>query len=200
MVEFSIGSKKDFVVTSIRRGRVNDIRETVVDDVPEVLGDPLAWIPRLGSVTPLEWDAAYGLGDDPADEYLEWFLVAVDVDNLPTLESVRALSIWWRPQAWRSIGTDSGPVQTMVHDTIDFFNPETYSFQETADFTQRYAVCVVINSDQDQSDMRTVGVLTYQETLIQRVFGSDNWTFEDPDNSEFGAEWGDDASCDASSS
>ncbi len=174
MVEFTI-PKKSKVVTSIKRGRINDVDETVVADVPEILGDPLAWLPRLGTITPLEWDAAYGLVDLPSDEFPEWHLINTDVDNLPVLESVRARAIWSRPQQWRETGTPAQILQTLTTDRIDFLNPESYSFTEMADFTQRLAMCVLINSNA-ASRMRTMGVLTYQESVIQRVFGNDNWT------------------------
>ncbi len=199
MVEFSQGSKKDFAVVSTKRGRVSDVAKTLDANVVNIIGDPLAWIPRLGSVTPLEFDLFFGLGDDPTDEYIEWWLESMDIDNLPTVDSARARSLWTAVQQWRSIGTDSGPVQTMEHAEVDFFNPQTYSFEETADFTQRNAVVLACYSNLAAASQQS-GVLTYAETLIQRVFGSDNWTFEDPDNSEFGQDWGDDASCDSSSS
>ncbi len=190
MVEFTI-PKDSFVVSSIRRGRITDISETGTTNTPEVLGDPLAWIQPLSTITPLEWDCTYGLSDDPLDELAEWMLAAVDIEAVPTLTSVRALSIWWRAQQWRSIGTDSGPVQTLTQDSVDFLNPESYNYLQMAGFTQRYAVCCLIVGSV-ASDFRTVGVLTYQEDLIQRVFGGDGWTFEDPDHSEFGDEWGND--------
>ncbi len=199
MVEFTTGSKKDFMVTSVKRGRINDIDEVVATGIPEVLGDPLAWLPRLGSITPLELDVHYGLQDQPGDELPEVHVVLVDVDNLPTIESVRARAIWSGVQNWRTIGTIGQLIQTLSHAEVDWFNPETYSMTEFASFTQRLAVCFLIHSN-TTSRFIAMGVMAYSETIIQRVFGSDNWTFEDPDNSEFGQDWGDDASCDSSSS
>jgi len=193
MAEFTI-PKKSFVVTSIKRGRIDDLSLSVSTNVVTIMGNPLAHLPRLGTITPLEFDSHYGVGSDPTDSTSEWWLVMVDIDNLPTRESVRALSIWNALQNWRSIGTDSGPTQTVTHAEVDFLNTQSYSFTEMADFTQRMAVCLLGLSNGSIA-MLQVGVLTYAETIIQRVFGSDNWTFElDPWGSEFGDEWGNDMS------
>ncbi len=181
MVQYTIPSKS-FEVTSIKRARPDDIDETLAQNVPEIIGSPLAFIPRLGAISPQELDFGYGVVDQPGTEFIEWFLVLVDVDNLPTLASIRARSVWWRAQQWRTIGTDNGPIQTMTQDRIDFLNSETYTFSEVADFTQRLALCAICNTDASSARIRVLGVLTYSETVIQRVFGSDNWT----DNEEFG--------------
>jgi len=198
MVEFTTGSSKDFEVISTKRERIFDT-EAIAQNVPEVLAEPLAWLPRLGTITPVEWDVTYGLGTAPSAVRLEWYLLMVDVDNLPFIGSIRDRAIWGTMQRWRLVGTDAGPIQTLQHQEVDFFNPETYNMTEMAAFTQRLAVVVIAHTDQNQT-VDCYGVLTYIETVIQRVFGSDNWTFEDPDDSEFGQDWGEDASCDSSSS
>lgn len=198
MVDFTIGSAKDFIVTSIKRGRIDVIQQSI--GTPEIVGDPIAWLPRLGSITPLEWDVWFGQEADPTDLMLELCLLLADVDNLPIMASVKARSIWMALQIWRSIGTDAGPIQTANHDNIDFLNPQTYTMTEMASFTQRLALMVIADDRGGTFQLSMLGVLTYQEDVIQRVFGSDNWTFDDPDGSEFADEWGEDASCDSSSS
>ncbi len=175
MVEFTI-PKQSKVIVSIKRGRPSDIDETLAQNVAEILGDPIAWLPRLGTITPLEIDFTYGVVDAPGTEFIEWFLLNCDVDNIPAIESIRARSLWWRAQQWRSIGTDAGPVQTLTRDDIDLLNPESYSFTEVADFTQRQALCVISHTDASSARVRILGVVTYQETIIQRRFGNDNWT------------------------
>lgn len=179
------------MITSIKRSRIFSFNEDVGS--LEILDGPLAWVPRLGSITPLHWICDYGLRDDPVDEFVEWILLMCDVDNLPTIDSCRARALWHRAQNWRSIGTDSGPIQTMTKDDVDWLNPETYGTTEFADFTQRLAMVVVVEDTSATSTVNVLGVLTYREDLIQRVFGNDNWTFNDPDDSEFGQDWGMDA-------
>ncbi len=200
MVDYTKGSKKDFEVNSIKRGRVSVFGESVAQNTPEILGDVLAWLPRLGTITPLEWDAFFGDGGDVTNDVLEWHLLLLDIDNLPTIASIRARALWQALQRWRDFGTAGNEAMVTSKAEVDWLNPEAYTFTEFASFTQRLAMAVIGNSQGNTISMDCIGVLTYMETVIQRVFGSDNWTFEDPDHSEFGAEWGDDMSCDASSS
>lgn len=193
MVEWTI-PKKSFVVTSVKRARIRKFSEQLVTiDAPQIIDVPLAPIPRMGSVTPLEWDASFGLNDSTYSSVaIEFYLTMIDRDNIPTSASVSARSIWGRYQRWRSVGTDAGPIMTTTDDVIDFLNPEGYTPSEFASFTQRLALCAIGISNTANIGIDMVATLTYQETVIQRVFGNDNWTFSDPLDSEFGQEWGDD--------
>ncbi len=149
----------------------------------EVIGDPIAWLPRLATLTPLEWDVTWGLFADPSDVLAEFHLLMADVDNIPDITSAAALAIWSDAQNWRSLGTPGQVVQTLQTALVDFLNPQSYTFTELAGFTQRQAIVIIGDDQNGTASVMVLGVLTYQLDVIQRIFGSDSWTFtmDDPE-------------------
>lgn len=171
------GSK---VITSVKRTAIRESVAVAASTSVVVLLKTMIWIPRLGIVTPLEWDVSYGVTTPiTADETMEWFLTLVDIDNLPLIAGAADRAIWSAAQAWTR-DTDVGKRQMLTREIQDFFNPASFSFTERADFTQRLGVALLALSSNAETFF-TVGVITYQEELIQRKWGGDNATFDRDD-------------------
>lgn len=189
MVEFTIPTKS-FVVNSIKKGRIS-VTGTVVTNLVN-MGN-LAFLPRLGAITPLEWDVTYGINGYPGtDRGIEWALILVDIDNLPLIDGIRSRAIWQRMQRWEAVGTDSGPIQTLTMENKVFFNPTAFTTTEFAGFSQRLALAVMGNArDGGAASADCIGTLTYAEALIQRVFGNDNATWEGDEKNSEGLFWED---------
>ncbi len=168
------GSK---LITSIKRKSVRLINQ--VPDASVITNlSTMAWVPRLGSITPLEWDVSLGLTDVQISSRVNFFLVLVDVDNLPLITGAADRAIWSFAQFW-DVLTAVGTHQTLSREVQDFFNPASFSFTERADFTQRLGIALLLHSVNKSHD--AIGVLTFQETLIQRKWGGDNSTFDRDD-------------------
>lgn len=127
----------------------------------------------LSSITPVELDISYGLADDPTDEKPEWYLAAVDRDNVPDQNAMRRIAAWQTVQVWRSLGTPGQVVQTITRENADFFRPKTWLNELVGDRQRRVFICIVSSSD-TTSALRAQGVITFVENIIQRTFGSDN--------------------------
>ncbi len=179
--------KETFTVTSIKRQGFRDIAAGISATTVTLIAD-LIWIPRLGTVTPLEFDISYGVsGVVTAGTRMEWWLALVDINNLPGVEGLLTRAIWYAAQFWQ-FGDATGINQMLSRDLVDFFNPQSYTYGEVADFTQRSAISVIGRQSSNKTT-DAVGVITWQEVLIQRVFGGDSATFDDSD-----AKWVDDFS------
>ncbi len=170
---------KSFVVTSTKRKSFRVISQSVTVATSPFLLQILAWIPHLGTVTPLEFDISYGPNVLSATTRSEYYVAMVDIDNLPTVAGVANRAIWGSMVNWVST-TQVGINQSLSRDVADFFNPASFSYSELADFTQRSAVCFLV-AVSGTVTIHGVGVLTWQEDLIQRVFGGDSATFDDSD-------------------
>lgn len=121
----------------------------------------------------MELDISYGIGDDPGDENPEWFLAAVDRDNIPDAPAMRRIASWQAAQNWRSIGTDAGPVQTLTRENAEFFRPKEWLNRLVGDRQRRIWIAIVFNSDV-QTLFHQQGVITFVESLLQRTYGDDN--------------------------
>ncbi len=171
MPTFSESTKQAFIVQSVRHQMLHHNAALGAGTTVTLL-DQFAWVPRMGSVTPVEVDITYGISDDPSDEIVEFFIESVDIDNLPNIAALRETAIWAAAQAWRSIGTDAGPTQTLSRETNDIFHPATFIFDEVAGYTQRQAVALLAHST-TTSTLFVLAKLTWLETVVQRVWGSD---------------------------
>jgi len=178
MPEFDVPAKS-FTVTSIKRKGFTEAGFAMSSGVITLL-ERLIWVPRLGTVTPLEFDVSYGLNANvTAALRMQWFLVMVDVDNLPSLEAVAERSIWNSFQHYQFYSS-VGILQSMDRDLADFFNPSSFSYTEVANFTTRSAIALVAEEGGTKS-INFSGVIVWQEVLIQRVFGGDSATFDESD-------------------
>jgi len=173
MPEFSPSTKKAFIVVSQRLKGFRVAVTITTADTTELL-ETVIQIPRLGSVRPTEMDISYGVSDDPSSARWECFLADVDPVNLPDVSALRQRSIWQVVQAWRDQGGANlgNPIQTMERDTVDWWNGRTF-VQRSAEFhAQRGVSLVAISNVQDSIIVQ--GVIYWEETLIQRVWGDDN--------------------------
>ncbi len=168
------GSK---VIISIKRHSWRHIDFNVVAANAIELMDTGLWIPRLGTITPLELDMSYGPASLAASTRTDWYWVLVDVDNLPLIQGASDRAIWSALYEWVVLSA-VGAAQIMSREIQDFFNPASFNFTERADFTQRLALALVFQSTSSAVDVQSVGVFTYEETLIQRKWGGDNSTFD----------------------
>ncbi len=171
MPAYNDSTKKAFLVQSVKR-KMLYYNDTVTFQTVTNMGI-FGWIPRFGTVTPIELDISYGLSDDPTDEVLEFYCNSVDVDNLPDVTSLRFNSFWGALQQWRAVGTPANVIQTMTREVQDFLNPPTFAFTELAGFTQRQGVSLITYCG-SSSDVLVLAVLTYLETVLQRVWGDDD--------------------------
>ncbi len=187
MAEFQRIPDKSFTVTSIKRQGFRDIAAGISATTVTLIRD-LIWIPRLGTVTPLEFDVSYGIsGIVTAGTRMEWWLALVDINNLPGVEGLVTRAIWYAGQFWQ-FDTAVGITQMLSRDLVDFFNPASFTYSELADFTQRSAIALIGRQSSNKTT-DAVGVITWEEVLIQRVFGGDSATFDESD-----AVWVDDFS------
>ncbi len=178
MARFTIpkGSK---VISSIKRKSFRASAVGLTASQLENLAD-IIWVPRLGTITPLEFDMSYGRFDVPSAGtvvQIEWMLTLVDVDNLPQAIGARDRAIWFAAQLW-VCATAVGFVDMMKREIQDFFNPASFSFTEVADYTQRLVVSLLTFTGSADVDVSAMGVMTFQEDLIQRKWGGDNSTFD----------------------
>jgi len=170
MPEMSRSTKKQFVVISNRDQAFRSTLTLASTNVPQI-AQIVAWLPRLGTITPVEMDITYGMTDDPNDgEGPEFFFALVDVDNIPDIASLRSNSLWTRAQRWQILSS-VGFAQMLNHDVIDWFNPKTYNYSEVNGFTRRTALCVLVSSN-NTSSIVVQGSVTWVETLTQRVWSS----------------------------
>lgn len=168
-----------FVVTYLKRKGFR-ISTSVSANVLTAL-QALIWVPRLGTVTPLELDMSYGVTSAvTANALFEWYLVLVDIDNLPTQDGAFTRAIWSSAQAW-TVDSAVNKRQMLNREVNDMFNPASFSFTEMADFTQRLAISLLAIFTTIETTFN-LGVITWQEQLIQRVFGSDSATFNESDS------------------
>lgn len=176
MVDFFI-PRKSKVIISIKRHRIRSIAQGLVTTVPEILDLGVA-IPRLGTITPLEWDVSWGVtGIITQSIRYEIYMTLIDIDNLPQIAGIADRAIWSSAQFWQ-FNTGVGITQMLQREIQDFFNPASFTFTERADFTQRLSLAIIGLITNANEGVDTVGVLTYQEELIQRVFGNDNASYE----------------------
>ncbi len=174
MAEYTIpkGSK---VITSIKRNSHRILGLSVTANTVASV-QVTVFIPRLGTITPLEWDVSFGPTSFSVSRLLEWYLTLVDVDNLPLISGVSSRAIWSTLQKWLVLSA-VGFGQIMTREIQDFFNPASFNFTEVADYTQRLGLVLLCICDSSIT-VDSVGVLTYREDLVQRKFGGDNTTFE----------------------
>ncbi len=172
---------ENFVVSYIKRKSFRVIAESVGVSASPVVLVEVAWIPRLGTITPLELDITYGTTDPDVTSTMEFYLALVDISNVPLIESVAERSIWGAMVNW-VVHDLTGVIQTMMRDTADFFNPASFSYSELADFTQRSVLALLANTEVNTQEATVIGVCYFQVDLLQRVFGSDSATFNDSDS------------------
>lgn len=135
----------------------------------------------LATVFPVELDITYGLTDDPTSgEEIELFLMVSDEGSFPPLASARTRSWWSTFQHWRALSTGTGinTFRTDDHQILDFFNPNGFENITLDTRRIRHIFHIGYGADQAQtSDIKIMGIVVWQEILIQRMFGNDNWTF-----------------------
>lgn len=125
---------------------------------------------KLTQVSPI-----YGLRDDPTDERVDFAILLADPDSLPNLDVVKA--DWADRIEWRSIGTDSGPVE-IVHSPSDQEVDVTYSI--TADDDASVVCAIVIGST--TSSVQFIGVATFEVEYRQATYNnSENVSQEEAD-------------------
>ncbi len=170
-----------FVVSYVKRKSFRVIGQSVGVSASPVVLVEVAWIPRLGTITPLELDITYGTADPDVTSTMEFYMTLVDVNNLPLIEAVAERSIWGTMVNW-VVHDLTGVIQTMMRDTADFFHPASFSYSELADFTQRSVVAILANTEVNTQEATVIGVCYFAVDLIQRVFGSDSATFNESDS------------------
>ncbi len=171
---------ESFVVTATRREVIRLLDHSVTADTVTNL-NMMAWIPRLGTITPLEWDVSWGItGSIAANQRIELYLTLVDVNNLPTIVGASDRAIWGVMQFYR-FSTNIGVQKRLMREIQDFFRPTSFTFREVVDFTQRSGIALIAHLG-STINIDVVGVLTYEMTMIQRVFGSDSATFNNSDS------------------
>jgi len=107
-------------------------------------------VTRDFTVKLVEVDATFGVRDDPTDEEIMFMIGLADPANLPTtFTTLPFWSDWIKVQRWRSIGTDSGPIQTMQqHETEDI--QVTYAV-ESNDAFRSSTIVATVRSDTTSS-------------------------------------------------
>lgn len=134
-------------------------------------------IPRHTDLKPVWLSIFFGLFDDPASEVPEVYLDAVDPGNLPTLVGLRESCSWIGMQAWRSIGTDAGPVNTMSRDSLMIVDPlsgEAPIYSNRGNRTINYALCVLASSDVS-SNIIAAGSVMVEITIDRRIWPGPDW-------------------------
>ncbi len=175
MVQFTI-PKGSFVVTSIKRTSFRVLAQAISQNTPTIVVQ-LAWLQRLSTLTPLELDMSYGPSSLPGGQPNEWYMGLVDIDNLPSIEGLADRAIWSAAALW-VVTSSVGINQALKRETADFFNPASFTVTEVADFTTRMLIALMNHSGAGSPPtVNAIGVLTYQEDVVQRVFPSDDWTF-----------------------
>ncbi len=147
---------------------------------PEVI-TVIRRIPRHTDLKPKQMQIWFGIQDDPSDEVIEYYLNAVDPQNVPSRGFLREQSAWLGVQAWRSIGTDSGPIQTAERDELEFPRAPTYS--NRTDRTQSLSLCILARSTVS-SVVIVAGSIEVEITIDRRIWPGEDW----PEDIEF-EEW-----------
>jgi len=70
-------------------------------------------ITRNLSARMVDIDVVYGLSDDPTDEEVRFLIGLANPTVLPQSDTT-LWSDWFKEHEWRSIGTDSGPIQLIT--------------------------------------------------------------------------------------
>jgi len=180
MVDFT-ETKKEKTIVSIKRARFTNFAHTVSANL--TIMSRLAYIPFHGSLSVLEFDIHYGIADgDEIPNLHEFCLVMADPEALPDINGIRARKLWSGMQRWLNLGgINSNPTMVTSKEQMEFWNPISYSERQRGAFTQRQAILLVVNSSVNMT-VDAIGVMTYQEILIQREFPNDNATCEHADS------------------
>lgn len=105
----------------------------VISGSTHTIARRLVEITRDLSARMINVDVAFGLRDDPVDEEILFMIGLADPDALPGpgagLAGLAFWADWLKEQAWRSIGTDSGPIDVAtnwesVDVKVDYANPD----------------------------------------------------------------------------
>lgn len=120
-----------------------------------------------------EIDVSFGIKDDPTDEIVEWYIGTTTVDNLPAKSSIQNVADWYARQVWRSIGTDSGPVQTFERQHVENLIPKVVSNMELSRRRESMGICLTIWANTG-SGVHASGHISFQEALVQRNWRSDS--------------------------
>lgn len=141
----------------------------------------LSRILPLSMSNPLQIQIWWGLGQAPADgDEFELHLVAMNAVNGPDIGGVRQRAVWSAIQHWRHVGTAANAVQTIIPENVPLFGGGQGNLDLATrknDFTW---VLFTLNSN--ARELRGIGSVTLQDTLLQRKWKSDNYTWDsDPD-------------------
>lgn len=113
---------------------------------------------------------SFGISDDPTDESLTWVLSEVDPDQLPTgITPLVGNSVWAHNDTWRSIGTDSGPV-----DVTTERSDELDSVHSAGEVQDNLAFCCLIRSN-TTSATRTHAIVTADIEYRQDRYNNDEF-------------------------
>lgn len=168
--------------------RFIDVRRTIgfygatqaLTDVPIVMAQLALSHPRSSQVVS-ELDITFGLSEDPTDLRLEFFLMNVDIDNIPSITALRANAQWQAAQNWRSLSA-VGVCQTFTRETNDFWNPPV--FQNYSLETRKRRMASVLMGWSFATPLAHVqGSAVVSQRLEQRTWRNDN-TFADFDEED----------------
>ncbi len=145
-------------------------RGTVVATTDPLIVAVIRQLQPNSKVKFLDFQIWFGIADDPVDESIEFWLAVVDQDGLPTQGYLQDEAAWSALQNWRSIGTDSGPVQTIVRDRMDTFSDgHIFSNTSLAERRRRLVIAILTRGDVSSNTIAQ-GSLAVEITIQRRIW------------------------------
>lgn len=158
-------------VSYLKRYMISDRSESV-DTTLEVIDNGIPIVP-LSHIAPMHLNLWWGPNSDPTDQFVDVYIAAVDVRNLPDQAAMDQISYWIGRQVWRTVGTPATVVQTMGHEDTTLEGGISSNIDlvtRTQDY--RLALCAVTDQALTYS---FVGSVTVQIVLLRRIWsGPDN--------------------------
>lgn len=133
----------------------------------------LANLPPASILTPLNLQIFWGPDADTTEHQIELYCVMVDVDNLPTMGSIREAAIWTGSQKWMTVGTPATVLQAMSQSEREFTRPQSYASVTVNDRLRTSAMAIIAQISSSLL-IKVHGVFTWEVTLRQRVWRDDN--------------------------
>ncbi len=168
-----MGSQKPIRVETITYVRRKGFHVTLTTAASPALVLQIAALPPNSMMTPLEMWIAYGPQEDTNEEQLELYLAMVDISNLPTAASLREMAIWQDSQKWQNQGTPANTIQVMKSANPVWTRPQTWA-SVTVNDRLRASGLSILSFASGSLDIKVHGVLTWEVTLLQRVWRDDN--------------------------
>lgn len=129
-------------------------------------------IPRHTDLSPKQMQVWFGVDDEPTDESIEYYLDAVDPDNIPAQDALRNSSAWIAAQNWESIGVVAQLIQTLTRDELEFPKVPIYSNRTTG--TKNYVLALLAVSDAS-SNPKFSGSIELEITIDRRIWPGPDW-------------------------